>query len=194
MQAFSKAAAKPKKAKAPEPVDTPMSDDGEDDEKMPQARAPQEPSGRKSKKEREDELKRMMDDDDEEAEEEDAEEERPDSPVEEPAEEPTEEPQEAAPAKEEPKEIVSASTDGRKRGKRRVMKKKQVMDDQGYLGECYYYFGPWIQIRRVVVANVVKSHHSRGRMGVFLRRRNPFCFGAQGKASSVLCTNAGGPG
>ncbi len=42
----------PKKAKKPEPVDTPMSDDGEDDEVMPQPRVPQETSGRKSKKER----------------------------------------------------------------------------------------------------------------------------------------------
>ena len=193
MQAFSKAAAKPKKAKAPEPVDTPMSDDGEDDEEMPQARAPQAPSGRKSKKEREDELKRMMDDEDEEAEEEDAEEERPDSPVEEPAEEPTEEPQEAAPAKEEPKEIVSASADGRRRGKRRVMKKKQVMDDQGYLGKCCYYSGPRSHICRVVVADMMKSHYSRSRLGVFLRRRNPFFFGAQSKASSILCTSASGP-
>ncbi len=74
----------------------------------------------------------MMEEDDDD---EDEPEERAESPVEEPVEDEVEEVQEAPPAKDEPKEIISASSDGRKRGKRRVMKKKQIMDDQGYLGK-----------------------------------------------------------
>ncbi len=132
MQAFSKAAAIPKKAKEPKPADTPMSDDGEDDEAMPQPHAPQSTSGRKSKKEREDELKRMMEDDDDEEEEQDEKEEES---MEEAEEEAEEEPPALEPAKEEPKEVISATGDGRRRGKRRVTKKKQVMDEEGYLGE-----------------------------------------------------------
>ncbi|KAH8879434.1 hypothetical protein GQ53DRAFT_37880 [Thozetella sp. PMI_491] len=129
MQAFSKAAAKPSKPKAPKPVDTPMSDDGEDDEEMPRPQVRQGASERKSRKEREDELRRMMDDDDDDEDEEDPEEKEEEDPME----EPVEEPPATEPAKEEPKEIVASSGDGRRRGKRRVMKKKQVMDDQGYL-------------------------------------------------------------
>ncbi|CAD0095055.1 unnamed protein product [Aureobasidium vineae] len=40
-----------------------------------------------------------------------------------------------AQTKEEPEETVTVS-DGRRRGRRRVMKKKTVQDEEGYLGMC----------------------------------------------------------
>ncbi|EOO03850.1 putative dna polymerase subunit cdc27 protein [Phaeoacremonium minimum UCRPA7] len=80
----------------------------------------------KSRKEREEALRRMMDDEDEEEEPE----EKADSPMEEPVEEPpAPEPEKEA----EPTEVVSSTGDGRRRGKRRIMRKKQILDDQGYL-------------------------------------------------------------
>ncbi|TLD24169.1 hypothetical protein PspLS_06770 [Pyricularia sp. CBS 133598] len=137
MQAFAKA--KPKKkveVAAPSQTDTAMSDDGEDDSEAVPAPKNSEPAdgaaGRKTRKEREEELKRMMEEDDDDVEEE---KEREDTPMEEPEEEPEEAPAPEAPKEpEEPAEVVSASTgDGRRRGRKRVMRKKQVMDDQGYL-------------------------------------------------------------
>ncbi|KAK4150810.1 hypothetical protein C8A00DRAFT_17710 [Chaetomidium leptoderma] len=137
MQAFSKAATKPTKVKKEaetsqpatpsdeDPGMQPMSDDGEDDDELPQPK-PRSTSGFKSKKQREDELRQMMDEDGEEETPEKAE-----SPEEEVMEE---EPPAPEPAKEEETEVVTASANGRRRGKRRVMRKKQVMDDQGYLG------------------------------------------------------------
>jgi len=135
MQAFAKgASAKPKKKEAPQPA-TPsaaagessmaLSDDGEDDsEAVPQAKAP--PS--KSRQEREEALRRMMDDDDE-----DEADEKEDAPMEEP-EDPAEGAPVAEPEKAEPAEVVAVSAgDGRRRGKRRVMKKKQFLDDEGHL-------------------------------------------------------------
>ena len=142
MQAFSKAAAKPKKEKTSQPA-TPsdndssiqhMSDDGEDDAE-PTLPKPRSTAGRKSKKEREDKLRRMMEeDDDDENEEEKAP--TPEEEEEEEEEEPEEEPPAPEPKKEEPAEVVTASGDGRRRGRRRVMRKKQIMDEQGYLGMC----------------------------------------------------------
>lgn len=127
-KAAAKAASKPKEAPKPAPVETPaLSDDGEDDdEDIPAAKAPVN-SGRKSRKDREAELKMMMEESEEEEEEE---------PEEKEEDEPMDEPMEEAPepeAKPEPAEVVSSTGDGRRRGKRRVMKKKQIMDDQGYL-------------------------------------------------------------
>ncbi|KAL0471893.1 DNA polymerase subunit Cdc27 [Neurospora intermedia] len=138
MQAFSKAASLPKKAKtseksitAAEETPAALSDDGEDDDDVPLPK-PGAVSTRKSKKEREEELRRMMEDDEDEDMEETA-----DSPApeEEEEEEPVveEPPAKAEVAEEEEKEIVTTTGDGRRRGKRRVMKKKQIMDDQGYL-------------------------------------------------------------
>ncbi|KAK4103514.1 hypothetical protein N658DRAFT_420672 [Parathielavia hyrcaniae] len=139
MQAFSKAASKPakvkKEAEAPQPAQAsgkdstmqPLSDDGEDDEELPQAK-PRSSSGFRSRKEREEALRRMMDEDDDIDEDETPEKE--DTPEEEPMEE---EPAAPEPVKEEETEVVTASTNGRRRGKRRVMRKKQIMDDQGYL-------------------------------------------------------------
>ncbi|KAK4134178.1 hypothetical protein BT67DRAFT_310439 [Trichocladium antarcticum] len=134
MQAFSKAAAKPKKA---QPAPTPpsggddstmqaMSDDGEDDAEMPQPKA-RRTSGSKSRKEREEALKRMMEEDDDEEEEPS---EKEESPVEEPMEE---EPPVPELAKEEETEIGTTSTNGRRRGRRKVMRKKQITDTEGYL-------------------------------------------------------------
>ncbi|KXH60147.1 DNA polymerase subunit Cdc27 [Colletotrichum salicis] len=124
-KAAAKAASKPKEAPKPAPVEIPvLSDDGEDDdEDIPAAKAPAN-SGRKSRKDREAELKMMMESEEEE------------EPEEKEEQEPMDEPMEEAPepeAKPEPAEVVSSAGDGRRRGKRRVMKKKQIMDDQGYL-------------------------------------------------------------
>ncbi|KAJ4415127.1 hypothetical protein N0V85_002846 [Neurospora sp. IMI 360204] len=137
MQAFSKAASLPKKAKTsekstPAAEDTPvaLSDDGEDDDDVPLPK-PGAASSRKSRKEREEELRRMMEDDEDEDMEEKADSPAPEEEEEEPVVE--EPPAKAEAAKEEEKEIVTTTGDGRRRGKRRVMKKKQIMDDQGYL-------------------------------------------------------------
>ncbi|CAG9946749.1 unnamed protein product [Clonostachys rosea f. rosea IK726] len=135
MQSFAKA--KPPKPK-PEPKkeeDTEMalSDDGEaDDEDIAKEKAEYKDSDavRKSRKQREEELRRMMEDDDEEekSEEEPADEEMEEAPEPEP--EPEEEPKEK---EEEPAETTTTITNGRRRGKRKVMKKERVMDEQGYL-------------------------------------------------------------
>jgi DNA polymerase delta subunit 3 len=138
MQAFAKGApAKPKKEEQPQNSNLTLSDDGEDDEDIiPKPRAATESDGaRKSRQQREAELRRMMDEDDEEEDEEndgdeaDAREDTPMGDAEEPVQEPEPEKE-----KEEPAEIETIGDDGRRRGKRRVMRKKQIMDDQGYLG------------------------------------------------------------
>ncbi|KAI1383681.1 DNA polymerase subunit Cdc27 [Hypoxylon trugodes] len=128
-QMFAKAAAKPKKPAAKpaaeEDQKMALSDDGEDDaEPMPEAK--ESASARQSRKDRQAELRRMME------ESEDEEPEKEDSPAEEPEEEEPP-PPEPEPKTEEPAEIVSSTGDGRKRGRRRVTRKKQVMDDKGYL-------------------------------------------------------------
>jgi DNA polymerase delta subunit 3 len=159
MAAFSKAATQVKKdasasnsrAATPSGDDVsmhPMSDDGEDDAEVPQPK-PREIAGRKSKREREEELRRMMDEDDEEEEEP----EKAPTPEEEPIEEPAPEPE-----KEEPSEVVTISN-GRRRGKRRIMRKKQVMDEQGYLGTFNF-------CEPLVPRLTQKSHHSGAGMGV----------------------------
>ncbi|KAH0279131.1 hypothetical protein KCU91_g1958, partial [Aureobasidium melanogenum] len=86
-------------------------------------------AGGKSKKEREDELRRMMDMEDEpmtDAPTKAAPAEAPESAEDEPDSKPE------AQTKEEPEETVTVS-DGRRRGRRRVMKKKTVQDEEGYL-------------------------------------------------------------
>jgi DNA polymerase delta subunit 3 len=143
-QMFAKAAANPKLVRKDsattsatgDKVDLKaLSDDGEDDsEALPPPKAADEgESTRKSRKDREAELRRMMEESDEEDEEEDDEPAKADSPA---KDEPMEDApvEEEEPVKEEPAEVVSSAGDGRKRGKRRVTKKKQVMDDDGYLG------------------------------------------------------------
>ncbi|KAK1971032.1 hypothetical protein LY78DRAFT_734838 [Colletotrichum sublineola] len=124
-KAVAKASTKPKETPKPE-ISAALSDDGEDDdEDIPAAKASTN-SGRKSRKDREAELKQMM----EESEEED----EPEEKEKEPADEAMQEaPEPEAQPEPEPAEVVSSTGDGRRRGKRRIMKKKQIMDDQGYL-------------------------------------------------------------
>ncbi|KAF3066569.1 DNA polymerase delta subunit 3 [Daldinia childiae] len=134
-QMFAKAAAKPKKpaakavvSAAEEDQKMALSDDGEDDVvPMPEVKQESE-SARQLRKNRQAELRRMMDESEEE------EEEKAESPTEEPMEEEGEEPSpEPEPKEEEPVEVVSSTGDGKRRGRRRVTRKKQVMDDKGYL-------------------------------------------------------------
>ncbi|KAI0844395.1 DNA polymerase subunit Cdc27 [Daldinia vernicosa] len=134
-QMFAKAAAKPKKpaakaaaSAAEEDQKMALSDDGEDDVvPMPEVKQESE-SARQLRKNRQAELRRMMDESEEE------EEEKAESPAEEPMEEDEEEPSpEPEPKAEEPAEVVSSTGDGKRRGRRRVTRKKQVMDDKGYL-------------------------------------------------------------
>lgn len=182
MQSFAKAAAKPKKAQASQPVTpsvkgedtnmTALSDDGEDDaDVVPEPKPAADDTGRKSRKEREAELRRMMEEDDEDEPEQP--EEKEDTPMEEPEEEPEEELPAPEPEKEEPAEVVSSKPgDGRRRGKRRVMRKKQIMDDQGYLGKGAT---PW-KIHCCHVLTFSASHHTGTWLGVILGRRDcPAC-------------------
>ena len=141
MQAFSKAAGKVKKDKGVSQPATPsgddsslhppLSDDGEDDQEMPQPKL-RATAGRKSRKEREEELRRMMDDEEEEEDQQD----KASTPGEELEEEPLEEPVAPKSQEEEPAEVVTTAGNGRRRGKRRITRKKQIMDEQGYLGGC----------------------------------------------------------
>ncbi|KAI0127164.1 DNA polymerase subunit Cdc27 [Xylariales sp. AK1849] len=132
-QMFAKAAANPKKPAAKPTSETPsapespaLSDEGEDDSEMLDVKPDTTEAG-KARKTRQAELRRMMDESDEEPEA------KVDSPVEELIEEEPSPPEPEPKAEEGPAEIVSSTGDGRKRGRRRVTKKKQVMDDQGYL-------------------------------------------------------------
>ncbi|RSM08013.1 hypothetical protein CEP52_004947 [Fusarium oligoseptatum] len=139
MQSFAKAAARPPKPKpAPKEEDTSMalSDDGEaDDSDIVASKskpAVDAEEVRRKRQEREDALRKMMEDDDEDENKEDSdkEEEQEDEEMEE-APEPEPEPEE--PKEKKPSEVISSSGDGRRRGKRRVMKKKRILDDQGYM-------------------------------------------------------------
>jgi len=85
----------------------------------------------KSKKDREADLKAMMDVDDEPME--DIEEKADQGAIDTPKESEAEDSQGAK--LEEPKETMTVEN-GRRRGRRRIMKKKTVKDDEGYLGEC----------------------------------------------------------
>lgn len=140
MQSFAKAASKPKKvttaqtatASAAEDSSMPaLSDDGEDDSvAMPEPKGESD-TAHKSRKQRQEELKRMMEESSE-----DEEPEKEDTPMDEPEEEPPAAEPETK-AEPEPAEVVSSTGGGRRRGKRRVMNKKTVMDEQGYLGTSY---------------------------------------------------------
>ena len=135
-KSFAKAKAKPKEdsqnskeaSPAPQAEDVPMtgfsSDEGEDEVGEPEEEA--KPLSGKSKMEREADLKAMMDAEDEEMED-------PGTPAAESqdAETPVEDAE--TPKEEEPKETVTVEN-GRRRGRRRVMKKKTVKDEEGYLG------------------------------------------------------------
>lgn len=182
MQAFAKGANAPKPKKreplaamvkkpaAEEDTAMGMSDDGGDDDNdedvIPKA---QQVVGGKSRQERQEELRKMMEDDDdaEDAEDEKDEDEREDTPMEDVEEEKPAEP--AAPAKDEgPSEVVTASSgDGRRRGKRRVMRKKMIEDKDGYLGRSTL---PTIIIPYSAPANNI-SHDPGTWLGVLLGRR-----------------------
>lgn len=174
-KAFAKGAAKPKKAEPEKPSkpgahaeDVPMtgfSDDEHDDgadsglpEELAEVKAPEG----KSRKDREADLKAMMEQEDEAME--DAA-----TPAAEP-EEPEEEDKhdegaidQAATAKEEPKETMTVEN-GRRRGRRRVMKKKTVKDEDGYIGKS--------RILPAELSLLTFFSHARGAcMGIFLRRR-----------------------
>ncbi|KAI0005278.1 DNA polymerase subunit Cdc27 [Xylariaceae sp. FL0662B] len=141
-QMFAKAAAKPKKpavkaagsgvssaadSAAEEDTKMAMSDDGEDDlEPTPEPRQ-EDNVARQSRKDRQAELRRMMDESDDEKPE------NPETPAEEPVEEESPPVEPEAKADEEPAEVVSSTGDGRRRGRRRVTRKKQILDDKGYL-------------------------------------------------------------
>ncbi|KAI1740194.1 DNA polymerase subunit Cdc27 [Xylaria scruposa] len=139
-QMFAKAAAKPKKpaAKASDSATASgaednkatgaLSDDGEDDAE-PMADVKREDSeARQARKDRQAELRRMMEESDEE------EPEKAESPEEDPMdEEPTPPEPEPEVKAEEPAEVVSSASGGRRRGRRRVTRKKQIMDEKGYL-------------------------------------------------------------
>lgn len=137
--AFSKT--KPKKATSA--ASTPktdtqspaLSDDGEDDEAPVPAPLPkkaEDGTARRSRQDREAELRRMMEEESEEEEDEPEEKEDEDEPMEE-APEPEAEAEPETQADQEPAEVVASSGTGRRRGKRRVMKKKQAMDKDGFL-------------------------------------------------------------
>ncbi|KAK0745033.1 DNA polymerase subunit Cdc27 [Apiosordaria backusii] len=135
MAAFSKAASlpkkEPKKSASPAVTETntpALSDEDDDEEEMPQPKPRAKPDF-KTLKQREEGLRRMMEGDDEE---EAPASERAESP-EEPEPEPMEVEEEAPDPVKEEKEVVETTSNGRRRGKRRIMRKKQIMDEQGYL-------------------------------------------------------------
>ncbi|KAH7171522.1 DNA polymerase subunit Cdc27 [Dactylonectria macrodidyma] len=142
IQSFARAAALPPRPKpAPKKEeDTAMtlSDDGEaDDTDLPAKKVVSDPGAvRAARKQREEALRRMMDDEEEEEEEDAEASEKDEEPGDEDMEEaPEPEPERELEAKEEkePAEVVSSAGDGRRRGKRRVMKKKRILDEQGYM-------------------------------------------------------------
>ncbi|PNP41260.1 hypothetical protein TGAMA5MH_07132 [Trichoderma gamsii] len=144
MQSFARAAAKPPKPKPeakPKDEDTSMalSDDGEaDEEDLPGSKSIDLEALKRTRKEREEQLLRMMEDPEDEAEEKEEakkEDEQSDEEMEEASEpEPEPEPEPEQPKEDkEPAEVISNSSNGRRRGKRRVMKKKRILDDQGYM-------------------------------------------------------------
>ncbi|KAJ5611089.1 hypothetical protein N7510_007808 [Penicillium lagena] len=120
---FAKAKPKPKKA---EDVVLDDASEEEPEELFPdQGDKKTDPATRESRKDREEKLKQMMENDDGD------DEEMPDADEEEPAREPTplvEQPPKPAELKEE-----ATVQGGRRRGKRQVIKKRTVKDEEGYL-------------------------------------------------------------
>lgn len=148
LQSFAKAAsippAKPKPAIDEEETSAAaLSDDGEaDDSDVPSAKktSTTPDATKKSRKEREESLRRMMEEENDSDEESDIEEmgdapELEPEPEPEPELEPEQPASDTKPEENEPAEVFSKSENGRRRGKRRVMKKKRILDDQGYMGE-----------------------------------------------------------
>ena len=175
-QSFAKAATKPAAQKMkPEAqancTSMALSDDGEADDSdilHTESQAHKDASI-KSRREREEELRRMMEEDDDvKAESDESAESVMDHEMEDNQEE--QEPQLIASEKPEIEapEVISSSTgDGRRRGKRRVMKKKRILDDQGYMG--MFVSAVVAQIDDPTVTNL-NSHDSRTRLGIILGR------------------------
>lgn len=177
MQSFAKAATKlvkpiPLKLEQDD-LPSAMSDDGEADvldispsEKLPRHGGP----SRKSKKEREEDLRLMM----EEYNHDNNIQTSNDGSVDEEMQEAPElelEPEAEPESKEvkEPTEVISSSGDGRRRGKRWVMKKKRILDDQGYMGKsplCGHH-----TCCNGIHANAKfdQSYYTRAGMGILLR-------------------------
>ncbi|EFZ01495.2 DNA polymerase subunit Cdc27 [Metarhizium robertsii ARSEF 23] len=156
LQSFAKTpiSAPPKSTKQMKQTDEPtaaLSDDGEPDDTdiLSSKSSLALHSKAKSRKDREDALRRMMEEQEEKEEEEEEEEEGNKREVIEfasnmEADENPEsesltdaEPESGIPltaqADKEPSETISNSGNGRRRGKRRVLKKKRILDDQGYM-------------------------------------------------------------
>ncbi|UNI20399.1 CDC27 protein [Purpureocillium takamizusanense] len=147
MQSFAKAASRPpsKPKTAPEKDDDSamaLSDDGEADDAdiiASKETSTDAAAVRRTRKEREEELKRMMEEDEEEDEDEekDGSNEQSDEEMQDAVDPDTqtvaEPPAQDKPEDKEPAEVVSSTGDGRRRGKRRIMKKKRILDDQGYM-------------------------------------------------------------
>jgi DNA polymerase delta subunit 3 len=136
----SKASPSPATSAAATPAaDSPMAgvadDDSEDDEPAAVAQPSKDEieKSRQARKEREAKLAQMMEESDEEV--------APTPEVESQEKEEEEEPEPAPEENKEPegkREFVETSN-GRRRGRRRVMKKKTVKDEEGYLGKCFNY-------------------------------------------------------
>jgi DNA polymerase delta subunit 3 len=174
-KSFAKGANKAKKpastesSAAPSPAPVPAEDEsmgGMSDDDIDSAAVDEEievdAGTGKSKKDREADLKAMMDADDEEME--DVADGASDNALDAPKDEEKEESQEST--KEEPKETLTVEN-GRRRGRRRVMKKKTVKDDEGYLGES-------IQPHNYMYSASILTSRSdarRSSMGVLFRGR-----------------------
>lgn len=118
----------------PEPEDAPMGGFSDDDDLAIDALEEQQPEGAaqtgKSKKEREAELQAMMEQEDEPMED-------PTTPVEQDGETAAVNDNGDSSKEEAPKETVTVEN-GRRRGKRRVMKKKTTKDAEGFLGTSFW--------------------------------------------------------
>jgi DNA polymerase delta subunit 3 len=174
-KSFAKGANKAKKpastesSAAPSPAPVPAEDEsmgGMSDDDIDSAAVDEEievdAGTGKSRKDREADLKAMMDADDEEME--DVADGASDNALDAPKDEEKEESQEST--KEEPKETLTVEN-GRRRGRRRVMKKKTVKDDEGYLGES-------IQPHNYMYSASILTSRSdarRSSMGVLFRGR-----------------------
>lgn len=166
MQSFAKAAlkppAKPKKTTQKENSDAvALSDDGEaedGDMMTPKTDRAVAETSRKSRREREEELRRMMEKDDDD--DDDDEREPSETNDEEMEEAPEPEPEGSTASQNDvgtkdeedkgPAEVVYGTGDGRRRGRRRIMKKKRILDDQGYMGRlcaplpAHFVFPCWL--------------------------------------------------
>lgn len=149
LQSFAKAPANPV-AKSTKPVKhevesaTALSDDGEpdDSDNLPTKPKSGLQSNSRSRRDREEALRRMMESEDEQEKQDRQNDsandtEMKESPEPEAEPEPVSETLSTALVDKEPSEIISSTGDGRRRGKRRIVKKKRILDDQGYMGKCY---------------------------------------------------------